>query len=77
MIVETVHRQEGTDGKVTQEDVKLRAVYAGETNAEDNTFAEATPSADFSMTVNNPAVIGQLKEGQAFYVDLTPVEAAE
>lgn len=54
--------------------VKFEAVYGGTTNKEDNTFAEATPSATFSMTVNNPAVRGQFKPGQKFYVDFTPAE---
>lgn len=52
--------------------VKMRAVYEGAAaNAEDNTFAEATPSADVSMTVNNKAVRGFFKPGQKFYADFT------
>lgn len=54
--------------------VELKAVYGGTSNQEDNTFAEATPSATFTMQVNNKAVRGQFKPGQKFYVDFTPAE---
>lgn len=40
---------------------------------EDNTFAMYTPQADLSMAITNPALLGQLEVGQAYYVDFTPV----
>lgn len=54
--------------------VKFSAVYGGTSNAEDNTFSEATPSASCSLTVSNKAVRGQFKPGQKFYVDFIPAE---
>jgi len=54
--------------------VRLTAVYGGSTNAEDNTFAEATPCAELTMTITNKAVHGQFKPGQKFYADFTPAE---
>lgn len=55
--------------------VKFSAVYGGSTNAEDNSFSEATPSASCEMTISNKALHGQFKPGQKFYVDFTPTEA--
>ena len=52
----------------------MRAVYGGSTNAEDNTFSEATPSAELKMTVTNKALHGKFKPGQKFYVDFTPAD---
>lgn len=56
------------------ETVTFHAVYGGSTNAEDNTFADATPSAKLEMTVTNKAVHGAFKPGQKFYADFTPAE---
>ena len=38
---------------------------------EDNTFAKFSPSAELTMTVNNPALLGKFRPGQKFYVDFT------
>lgn len=38
---------------------------------EDQRFARATPDGEFKMRVDNPAVIEQLKLGQAYYFDIT------
>lgn len=38
---------------------------------EDNTFAKFTPTAELTMTVNNPALLGKFRPGQKFYVDFT------
>lgn len=40
---------------------------------EDNTFAMWTPSADLTMTINNPALLNKFEAGQVFYVDFTEV----
>lgn len=58
------------------EELKMRAVYGGSTNAEDNTYSEATPSAALTMTVSNKKLHGTFKPGQKFYVDFTPIEDA-
>jgi len=57
----------------TFEEVMLRAVYGGTTNAEDNQFSEATPSGDLHMTISNPKALGFFKKGQSYYLDFTPV----
>jgi hypothetical protein len=61
----------------TSERLTLAAVYKDgaypEGGAdEDNTFAMYTPSADLTMTINNPALVGQFNVGDKFYVDFTP-----
>ena len=52
-------------------EVTLSAVYTG--NAEDNTFAEATPSGKISMTITNIDAVDKLPIGAYFYVDFIPV----
>ncbi len=41
---------------------------------EDRRFAQATPTGELTMFVNNPPAIAALKLGQQFYLDFTPVE---
>lgn len=55
------------------EQLKLRAVYGGGTNAEDNTYSAATPTGTIEMTVTNKALWGKLNPGDRFYVDFVPV----
>lgn len=50
------------------------ASYPSDGSDEDNTFAKFSPSAALSLTVANPALIGQFKPGEKYYVDFTPVE---
>jgi hypothetical protein len=40
---------------------------------EDNSFARCRPSGSLSLTITNPNLIGQIKPGDKFYVDFTPV----
>ena len=54
------------------EAVAMRAVYGGETNAEDNTFSEATPQAELTMTISNPDCFGAFENGKCYYADFTP-----
>jgi hypothetical protein len=44
---------------------------------EDQRFAKATPNGRFEMYVDNPAALEQLKLGQAYYFDASPVPAPE
>ena len=54
--------------------VKWNAVYGGTTNAEDNSYASATPSGKIELCITNRNVMGQLKPGTKYYVDFTPIE---
>ena len=76
--VETV-RQGDDDAKV-QEIVHFAAVarddgYKGDGLDEDNTFAKWSPSADFHITIANPALWDKFSGGQRFYVDFTEAPA--
>ena len=41
---------------------------------EDLRFAQATPSGELTMYVNNPAAVEELSLGKFFYLDFVPVE---
>lgn len=47
--------------------------YPADGTDENNTYAKWTPTADLTMSITNPALIGKFSEGQEFYVDFTPV----
>ena len=44
---------------------------------EDQRFAKYTPNGEFRMQVDNPAALEQLTLGADYYVDFSPVPAAE
>lgn len=52
--------------------IKLTPVYDPNL-PEDQRFSKATPSGELTMYVDNPSAAEQLKLGQAFYLDFTPV----
>jgi hypothetical protein len=56
------------------ETVKLHAVYAGDKNSEDNSYAKSTPSAMMEMQIDNPSAQGKLKPGMKVYIDFTVAE---
>ena len=65
--VEKVTAYEGAYEQIT-----LNAVYGG--SAENQSLAESTPSGKLEIAVTNKAVVGQIKPGQFYYVDLIPAE---
>lgn len=48
--------------------------YPADGSDENNSFARWTPSAELSMSITNPDLIGKFKVGQTFYVDFTPAD---
>lgn len=46
----------------------------GDGSKENESFSKYTPSGSLEMTVTNPALIGQIKIGDTFYLDFTRVE---
>ena len=56
------------------EQVKMSAVCGNPKEGggyEDNEYATATPCASLDITIQNPALLGTIKEGMTFYVDFT------
>ena len=41
---------------------------------EDNSFAKFTPTAELTMAVRNPELLGKIKPGQKFYLDFKLAE---
>lgn len=59
------------------EELAASPVYQGEEGSENAKFWEATPSGTLELSgVKNGSLEG-LKPGQEFYLDLTPIPAAE
>lgn len=54
------------------DEVKFDASYTN--TPEDNSFSAATPVAQMTMTVSNPALRDTIKPGQKFYVDFIKAE---
>jgi hypothetical protein len=54
--------------------IKLTPQY-DQTIPEDQRFAQATPSGEFWMQVDNPAAAEALELGKTYYIDLTPADA--
>ncbi len=54
--------------------VSKKEGYAEDGLDENNTFAKWSPSADFTITVQNPALFGKLAAGEEYYVDFTKAE---
>ena len=50
------------------------AAYPADGSDENNSYASWTPQADLSMVINNPALHGELKPGDTFYVDFIRAE---
>jgi hypothetical protein len=48
--------------------------YPADGSDEDNTYAKFSPQADLTMTIMNPALHGELKPGDKFYVDFIRAE---
>jgi hypothetical protein len=53
--------------------VKMTGVYGGSTNAEDNTYAKASPAVNLTIQIDNPALKDVYKPEDTFYVDFIPV----
>lgn len=57
--------------------VKMAAVCKDDYDSsgldENNTYAVASPSAEFGVTIANPALFGKFRPGQQFYVEFKPV----
>jgi hypothetical protein len=50
------------------QEVRANAVYGGQAGSENASFAAATPSGTFELTVDNPAVQDFFEPGAEYYV---------
>ncbi len=48
--------------------------YGADGADEDNTYAKFSPQGDLTLTIANPALVGQIEPGQKFYLDFTKAE---
>lgn len=59
----------------TQETLSMHAVaaskYPEDGSDEDNTYAKFSPGANLVINIANPALFGQFKVGEKYYVDFT------
>lgn len=80
MTVSNVQLLANTAGQTIQENLTFNAVaksgiYPADGSDEDNSYARWSPSAEFKITVANPALFGKFERGQKYYVDFTPAVA--
>lgn len=54
--------------------VSGKASISDQGSDEDNNYARWSPQASFEILIANPALHGQFKVGEAFYVDFTKAE---
>lgn len=47
--------------------------YPPDGSDENNTYAKYSPSGSLELMIANPALFGQFKPGQTFYIDFTEV----
>jgi hypothetical protein len=72
--VGSVFPHRDAEGNVVSEQVSFHGVsrstaYPADGSDEDNTFAKFSPSVSLTILIANPALLGKLEPGAAFYVD--------
>lgn len=73
LVVSNVEKFEASE-RLTFRAVSKSSPYPPDGSDEDNTFAKFTPSADLTMYVANPDLLGQFEIGQKYYADFTRAE---
>lgn len=67
-----------TSEPVTSERITMSAVsdkpFDPSGNSDDNTFARWTPSGELTISIQNPALFGKIKEGQKYYLNFAQAE---
>lgn len=75
MQVQKVERFAGSD-RILCNAVAAKA-YPADGSDEDNTYAKFSPSGELTLTIANPALLGMIEPGQAFYLDFVRVPSPE
>lgn len=73
MFVNSVKRVSNSSGDIASEEITLSAVYGPE-GTPNSQWSKWTPSAQLSMTINNPDAFGKVLPGQFFFVDMIPTD---
>lgn len=73
MTVSRVERWSGAD-KVTLNAVARSGGYPEDGSDENNTYAKFSPQGELTLTIANPALIGKIEPGKAFYLDFVEAE---
>lgn len=73
MRVQKVERFDGSD-RVTMCAVARKDAYPADGSDEDNTYAKFSPSGELTLSIANPALVGQIEPGKAYYLDFTPAD---
>lgn len=73
MTINNVVENGGTEA-LTFVAVGPNAAYPDDGADENNTYAKFSPAGKLELTVANPALIGQFKVGDTFYLDFTKAE---
>lgn len=64
--------------EVTQENLRFIAVtekpFDKDGTSDDNSFARWTPTGNLEMAVTNPALFGEFKTGEKYYLHFTKAE---
>ena len=74
LVITTVTQHGGGNEQLKFRGVCKSDAYPADGADENNTFARFSPSVNLEMTISNPALYGQFKPGQKFYVDFTETE---
>jgi len=78
--VTSIEPNKGQDDTVISERLNFNfpaknGSYPSDGSDDDQQFAKFSPSGALTLTVANPALIGQFKTGDTFYLDFIPVGA--
>ena len=72
MRVIKVAQVKNADGTIDCEEVQLTAVYND--SPENKEWSKWTPSASFTIQINNPSAFNKLSSGHEYFVDFTPAQ---
>jgi hypothetical protein len=70
--VQSVQDNMQGDNTKWSENIRLSAVYSNDKNSPNYSFSEATPYADFTMSISNPGAFGFFVEGKEYDLTFTP-----
>jgi hypothetical protein len=73
MQVSKVERHQGQD-RITCNAVAKAGSYPADGTDDDNTYAKFSPQGELTLTIANPALLGQIEPGTKFYLDFTKAE---